>query len=143
MTHDEVVRFFAGQQQEWDRRDVEALSRRHADDGTIISPIFGTVKGRPEIVASYVSIFKTFPDWHFVGQQLLVDGDSAAQEHVVQATHSGVFMGLPPSGRKFEIRGVRMFEMRDGLIAQERRFYDFTGLLIQLGILRTKPARPA
>jgi steroid delta-isomerase-like uncharacterized protein len=143
MTHEEVVRFFAGQQQEWDRRDVEALSRRHADDGTIISPIFGTVKGRAEIVASYVSIFKTFPDWHFVGQQLLVDGDSAAQEHVVHATHSGVFMGLPPTGRKFEIRGVRMFEMRDGLIAQERRFYDFTGLLIQLGILRTKPARPA
>jgi hypothetical protein len=30
-------------------------------------------------------------------------------------------------------------EMRDGLIADERRIYDFTGLLIQLGVLRSKP----
>jgi hypothetical protein len=36
-----------------------------------------------------------------------------------------------------------MFQVRDELIAYERRFYDFTGLLIQLGILRGKPARPA
>jgi hypothetical protein len=30
-------------------------------------------------------------------------------------------------------------EMVDGLIAHERRVYDFTGLLIQLGVLRSKP----
>jgi hypothetical protein len=34
-----------------------------------------------------------------------------------------------------------MFEMKDGLIVHERRYYDFTGLLIQLGVLRGKPAR--
>jgi hypothetical protein len=37
---------------------------------------------------------------------------------------------------------VRIFEMKDDRIAYERRYYDFTGLLIQLGILRGKPARP-
>jgi hypothetical protein len=36
-----------------------------------------------------------------------------------------------------------MFQMKDGLIAHERRIYDFTGLLIQLGILRGKPAKPS
>jgi hypothetical protein len=30
----------------------------------------------------------------------------------------------------------------EGLIATERRFYDFTGLLVQVGILRAKPAKP-
>jgi hypothetical protein len=50
-------------------------------------------------------------------------------------------MGLPGSGRAFDIEGVRVFEMKDGLIAHERRYYDFTGLLIQLGVLRGKPAR--
>jgi steroid delta-isomerase-like uncharacterized protein len=143
MRHEDAVRFFAEQQEEWDRRDIEALSRRHADDGVIVSPIFGTVQGRADIHASYVSLFKTFPDWKYVGEQILVDGTRGAQEFVVKATHSGPFMGLPPTGRRFDIRGVRMFEMKDGLIAHERRFYDFTGLLIQLGILRPKPARPA
>jgi len=29
----------------------------------------------------------------------------------------------------------------NGLIAAERRVYDFTGLLAQLGVLRVRPAR--
>jgi hypothetical protein len=29
-----------------------------------------------------------------------------------------------------------------GLVAHERRIYDFTGLLVQLGVLRAKPAKP-
>ena len=143
MTHEDAVKFFAEQQDEWARRDIEALSRRHAEDGIIVSPIFGTVQGRADILASYVSLFKTFPDWNYVGEDILVDGTRGAQEFSVQATHSGAFMGLPPTGRRFDIRGVRMFQMKDGLIAHERRFYDFTGLLIQLGILRGKPAKPA
>lgn len=138
MTHAEAVTFFAEQQDEWNRRDSEALTHRHAENGTLISPIFRMVQGRADIRVSYQSLFTTFPDWQYLGQQLLVDGDRVAEEFIVHATHSGTFMGLPPSGRKFDIRGVRLFEMSGGLIAQERRYYDFTGLLMQLGVLRGK-----
>ena len=141
MTHEDAVRFFAEQQKQWDGRDSEALTLGHAEQGTIISPIFRSVQGRADILSSYRSLFATFPDWRYVGQLLLVDGERVAQEFTVHATHSGTFMGLPPSGRQFDIRGVRLFEMKDGLIAHERRYYDFTGLLIQLGVLRGKPAR--
>jgi steroid delta-isomerase-like uncharacterized protein len=141
MNYEDAVRFFGEQQQEWDRRDSEALTRRHAEDGTIISPIFRTVQGRAEILASYQALFATFADWRYVCQRLLVDGERVAQEFTVSATHSGTFMGFPPTGRKFDIRGVLLFEMKDGLIAHERRYYDFTGLLMQLGILKGKPAK--
>ena len=141
MTHDDAVRFFALHQDYWNDRDAEALSRTHAEDGTVVSPIFRTVNGRADILASYRSLFTTFPDWRYIGQQLLVDGERVAQQFLVQATHSGEFMGLPGSGRKFDIQGVRLFEMKAGLIGYERRYYDFTGLLVQLGILRSKPAK--
>jgi steroid delta-isomerase-like uncharacterized protein len=142
MTHDDAVTFFGLQQEAWNARDAESLARGHTEDGTVISPIFRTVRGRDEILKSYHSLFETFPDWQYIGQQLVVDGDRVAQPFVVHATHTGVFMGLPGSGRTFDIQGVLLFEMRNGLIALERRYYDFTGLLIQLGILRGKPARP-
>lgn len=142
MTHDEAITFFDLRQKAWNARDAEALARGHTEHGTVLSPIFRTVRGRDEILESYQSLFATFPDWHYVGEPLLVDGDRVAQPFVVHATHSGVFMGLPGSGRRFDIQGVLLFEMTDGLIAHERRYYDFTGLLIQLGILRGKPARP-
>jgi hypothetical protein len=30
--------------------------------------------------------------------------------------------------------------MQDGFIARERRIYDFTGLLVQVGAIKAKPA---
>jgi steroid delta-isomerase-like uncharacterized protein len=141
MTRDDAVKFFAEQQVEWNARDAEALARRHTADGTIVSPIFRTVQGTDDIRRSYRSLFTTFPDWQYTGEEPLVDGNRLAQQFAVNATHSAEFMGLPGSGRRFDIQGVRVFEMRDGLIAYERRYYDFTGLLIQLGVLRGKPAR--
>jgi steroid delta-isomerase-like uncharacterized protein len=140
MTHDEAVKFFEEQQVCWNNRDADALARLHTPDSIVISPIFRTVQGRADIHASYRTLFATFPDWQYIGQRLLVDRSLVAQEFVVHATHSGEFMGLPGTGRKFDIQGVRLMEMRDGLIAHERRYYDFTGLLIQLGILKSKPA---
>jgi len=142
MTRDDAIRFFSHQQAAWNARDPIALARDYKDDGTIISPIFRTVQGKEAIVESFQSLFGTFPDWQYTGEELLVDGDTVAEPFVVNATHSREFMGLPGSGRKFEIQGVRILKLQDALIAYERRYYDFTGLLIQLGVLRGKPARP-
>jgi steroid delta-isomerase-like uncharacterized protein len=140
MTHDEIRAFFAAQAQHWRDRDPEALARAHAPDGTIVSPIFRTVTGGEEILASYRALFAIFPDWDYRPEQLLIDGNGVAEPFTVVATHRGEFMGFPGTGKRFTIQGVRLYEMGDGLIARERRYYDFTGLLIQLGVLRGKPA---
>ena len=38
-------------------------------------------------------------------------------------------MGLPPTGKRFGFPVVFLFTLKDGLIAHERRVYDFTGML--------------
>jgi predicted ester cyclase len=81
-----------------------------------------------------------FPDWSYEGEPVIVDGLKVVQPFAVQATHTGDFMGVPGTGRRVGVHGVRIFEMRDGLIGFDRRYYDFTGLLIQAGVLRSKPA---
>lgn len=140
MTHEQVRGFFSRQQEHWRTRDAGKLAEGHAEDGVLVSPIFRTVRGRPAIRASYESLFTIFPDWEYRAEGLLVDGDRVAEPFSVAATHVGEFMGLAGCGRRFEIQGVRLFEMRNGLIGHERRYYDFTGLLIQLGVLRSKMA---
>lgn len=139
MATDEVREFFRVQQDHWRERDPEKLASGHAEDGVIISPIFRTVTGRQAILASYKALFQIFPDWDYRAEQLLIDGSGVAEPFTATATHVGEFMGLAGCGRRFEIQGVRLFEMGDGLIARERRYYDFTGMLIQLGVLRSKP----
>ena len=54
-------------------------------------------------------------------------------------THQGEFLGLPGTGKWVEFRAVFLLTLADDHIVHERRVYDFTGLLIKLGILKVKP----
>ena len=141
VTRQQISDFFVQQRDYWKARDPDRLASGHSNDGVIVSPIFRTVTGTAAIAASYRSLFQLFPDWDYRGEELLIDGDRVAEPFTALATHVGEFMGIAGTMRKFEIQGVRLFDMRDGRIRHERRYYDFTGLLIQLGVLRTKPSR--
>jgi ketosteroid isomerase-like protein len=45
---------------------------------------------------------------------------------------------VPSTGRKSLNRCAFVFTFKDGLIASEIRLYDFTGWLVQLGVLKAK-----
>jgi steroid delta-isomerase-like uncharacterized protein len=125
----------------WSRHDVAGLAEGHTEDGVVSSPMFGRIQGRDRIEASYRALFEVFPDLQFELEPPIMDGDRGAQAFVIRATHKGTFMGLEGTGRRVEMPGVTIYTMRDGLIAEERRVYDFTGLLTRIGILKTRPAR--
>ena len=139
MTREAIVRFFDERQSDWRTRDPELLAARHAVDGTVVSPMFGALHGRVEIAESYQRLFATFPDWYFKNEELVIDGNRVAQHFVSTATHVGEFMGLLGTNRHGRIEGVLLFTMKDGQILHEQRLYDFSALLIQIGVLRSKP----
>jgi predicted ester cyclase len=140
MSHEELVAFFSDRQKHWDARDATALAEGHSPDGRVVSPMWRERIGRDAILESYRQLFETFPDWELRGEPILVDGERVAQPFSATATLEGEFMGLPPTHRRCQIEGVRLYEMKDGLIHVEKRMYDFTGLLIQVGVLRSRPA---
>jgi predicted ester cyclase len=139
MTRDEIVQFFDVRQAAWRARDPDGLAAGHAADGTVVSPMFGALHGRAEMAESYRRLFATFPDWLFKNQELIIDGDRVAQHFVSTATHVGEFMGLAGTNRHGRIEGVMLYTMKDGFIYHEQRHYDYTALLIQIGVLRSKP----
>jgi len=141
MTREQILEFLAERQQHWVNRDPSGLASSHAEDGVVHSPIFGTVTGRHAIEQSYRDLFKVFNDWTLEGDDRIIEGNRVAQLFSVQATHTSDLFGVPATGRKFEIRGVLVFDLEGGKIARERRMYDFTGLLLQLGVLKAKPGR--
>ena len=47
---------------------------------------------------------------------------------------------MPKTGRPFEVPMVFLMQIQGQKIVRERRFYDFTGLLVQVGVLKAKPA---
>jgi predicted ester cyclase len=125
----------------YDRRDPNALSLDHASNGVVVSPMFGRIEGRAQIRDSYVNLFAVFPDWEMRFDAPVVDGNRIAVSFSVSATQLREFMGLPGPGRRCTFEGVSLFQLdAEFLIQQERRIYDFTGLLAQCGVLRLRPA---
>lgn len=140
MTRADIEALFERRRLAWDARDAAAMAATHSIDGVVKSPMFGDLYGREQIEGSYARLFHTFPDWTITDEPLLVDGNTVIEVFSSTATHSADFMGLPATGRKFKIEGVRVHVLKDGLIQEERRLYDFTSLLIQVGVLKGKPA---
>lgn len=123
----------------WQRRDPAGLAAAFAADAVYTSMLAGTVRGRPEIEALYRSWITAFPQMEFLVESRLVDGDNVAVHWSQTGTHTGEFCGLPGSGRTFVLPGAFFMTFRDGMITNMRSIYDFTGLLLQLGILKAKP----
>jgi predicted ester cyclase len=73
-------------------------------------------------------------------EEMHIDGDRVAQIGTLTGTDTGGFMGIPPTGKSFKLPIVVLYTVADGCIVRERRIYDFTGMLVQAGILKAKPA---
>jgi steroid delta-isomerase-like uncharacterized protein len=141
MTREELTTFAARRHAAWNRRDAGALAAGHAADGTVSSPIFGTVHGRAAIETSYRNLFAIFADWEYIADDLVIDGEKVVEMFTARATHTLEFLGIAGTGRRFQIRGVLLFRFEGGLITHEERIYDFSGMLIQIGVLKAKPAK--
>ena len=126
----------------WERGDVGALTACYADDCEVLSPLFQTLHGRAEIETSFRDLFQAFADYSIRINDVIIDGEGtrAALVLTLQSTHRGSIFGMPASGRRIENQVAFIMSFKDGRIASERRIYDFTRMLIQLGVLRAKTA---
>lgn len=139
MQRDETLALLKRHQEGFHRREPRALAGNYTEDAVVSSPMFPDVHGRLAIERSFMVLFDIFPDWEMSFEEPVIDATRAAQYCTVRATHVGAFMGIAGTHRRFEFSCVLAFDLRDGLFARERRIYDFTGMLIQLGILKGKP----
>jgi|SoiMethySBSTD1v2_1073268.scaffolds.fasta_scaffold01611_5 steroid delta-isomerase-like uncharacterized protein len=140
MTREEIVTLFERRRQALNDRDGAALAAHYSDEATVDSPLAGgSATGREAIERLYSTYFLAFPDFKFEQDELLIDGDQVAQLGRISGTDNGGFMGMSPTHRRVIFRVALFHILRDGLIVRERRIYDFTGLLIQVGVLKAKP----
>lgn len=123
----------------WRRRDPIGLAGFYAPHGVGESPMYATLQGRQAIEEAYRSFMTSFPDMTFEVDTILVDPPHLAVFATVNATHVNDFFGLPGTNRRIDFRVAWLLEVENGMIVRDRRIYDFTGVLLQVGLLRAKP----
>ncbi len=110
---------------------------------------FGRPVGRPVLTRILGDIFQTFPDFKLEIVDLVARGDTVVVRCKASGTHLGVgelpvngglLVGVPPTGKHFEIDTVHWYTLRDGKISDHRGVRDDLGMMVQLGIIA--PPKP-
>jgi predicted ester cyclase len=75
-----------------------------------------------------------FTDREYKTEKFMADGEWAACFGHIEATHSGEFMGIAPTGKRVRIPYTDFWLVKDRRIADNRVTVDFPFVLAQLGI---------
>jgi predicted ester cyclase len=140
MTRDDVLALLDRRSGAMAGRDMSAFADLYAADAQLESPLGGSATGPAAIRKATEAFYAAFPDANLTEEPPIIDGTRVAIVAEIVGTHNGSIMGLPPSGRAFRCAVTFVLEVEAGVLLRERRIYDFTGLLVQIGVLKAKPA---
>jgi predicted ester cyclase len=94
----------------------------------------GTKKGIAEFRRNWqLPLRAAFTDRAYKTEKFLADGEWAACFGHIEATHSGEFMGIAPTGRRLTIPYMDFWRVEDGRIKDNPVSVDFASVLAQLG----------
>jgi predicted ester cyclase len=139
MTREQIVEVLRRRHEAWIARDLTALLATYAENAVVVSPFGGVLEGHDDIERTYRLWLSAFADVEYLREDPVVDGNRAVEIARMRGTHTGDFFGLAPTGRRVEVQMAGILTLENGLIREERRIYDFTGVLIQVGVLKAKP----
>jgi steroid delta-isomerase-like uncharacterized protein len=139
MTRQQTLDFFKRREEAYEDLDAAALAGDYAEKAVIESPTAGVHTGPDAAEKALRAVFTAFLDLTVTVDQLIIDGDDVASVLTLDGTHVGEFLGLPPTGKRFTISAVFFYQLGNGRIVRERRIYDFTSLLLQIGVIKAKP----
>ncbi|MET8650125.1 ester cyclase [Nocardia aurea] len=66
----------------------------------------------------WASMWTGAPDLQVTVEATIENGDWVANRYTVRGTHTGDFLGLPPTGRRFETTGMDMIRVHDGQLLE-------------------------
>ena len=103
--------------------------------------------GHAEITEAMKGWASAFSDARGTVTSTLVQGDTVVLEVTWSGTHDGPLHGptglIPPSGRSTNTRAVQLLKISEGLIVENRQYFDMLEMLIQIGAISTTEAETA
>jgi len=134
--------FRAHFEQIWNNKDASGIERfiapnyRGFDAAELISGIEGYKH-------HFVTITTAFPDMRITIDVILEEADRVAARWVVEATHTGPFGEIPPTGKRVRVTGIAIVRISNRQIVEEHANSDTLGLLKQIGITPESVKVPA
>jgi steroid delta-isomerase-like uncharacterized protein len=116
--------------------DSEKILRLCSPDYTgsdVSQPV--PLRGLDDLRLMLERFWTAFPDLRFVATEMIMQGSRLALVWVAEGTHQGPIMNIPPTGRRVEVRGISIIDVKDGLLIRGQSIWDLAGMLRHLGLL--------
>jgi steroid delta-isomerase-like uncharacterized protein len=115
-----------------DREDFELADRILSPDFASYFPSSAQAMDRESLKHFIQSFHAAFPDSHHEIEETLCIADRIVVRYTARGTHQGVYLGIPPTGRKVTITAISIYRVRDNQIVEEYAEGDLLGLMTQL-----------
>lgn len=118
-----------------DRQDFTAVAGMMSQEFRL--SFSGQELNREQSLAMIRDVYQAFNDFkHHIEETFAVD-DVVIMRITDRATHTGVFEGLPPTGRTINIGQISIIRIHSGQITEIREEADMLTLMQQLGAIPT------
>ena len=119
--------------------DMEAFRSLYAADALLFTPLSSDpIRGRDAIWEYESAMHSSFPDATLATRRPVVEHETVAVEWVYSGKNTGPIATpmkiIPPTNRPMSIYGCSFLHFHEGLVTQERRYYDARSLYQQLGL---------
>lgn len=113
--------------------DLQALHEIFSANVVEHDPAPGQGKGPEGYIKLFTMMRTAFPDLKVTVEHVVQDENNLAMAYKIHGTHKGEFMGIAPTGKAFEARGMQIGRYENGKIVERWGSSDELGLVKQLG----------
>lgn len=119
--------------------DAARIAETYAADAVLEAPGDVRLEG-PEAITEYaMGWLNAFPDARLTGDEYIATGDRVVHEFTFAGTHEAPLHGpegeIPPTHRRLEGRGVEIYRVAGGKIAESHLYFDQVQVMTQLGLM--------
>jgi len=116
--------------------DVDGILENWSPDGIQDWVALGVFRGHDQIRDLFEQVFAATPDIEMIVERIVADDETACVQWRSVGTFTGEpFIGIEPTGRRIELRGVDVMEIEDGKIVRNTVYYDGAAFARGVGML--------
>ena len=127
---------FEGVFPHWNSGNIAGMLEHYEDDIVWHNVAMGEVYDGKDAVRGFLEdLYAALPDLELEVTLRLPRGRYVAEEYVIRGTHLGPMFGLPPTGRRLELRCTSMVELRNGRLKEDHFYFDALTAMRQMGLM--------
>ncbi|MFD4422301.1 ester cyclase [Agromyces sp. NPDC058484] len=132
---------YAGAIDAFNRDDPAGFAAIYAEDAIVHDPLYPQpLRGRAAVEQDAADLRRAIPDARFTLLDVLQDQSAIAFRYGLIGTHLGPLSTpdgeIAPTGSTIDVPGAVFSRLdRDGFVEEERRYFDVSRLLAQVGLV--------